>query len=88
MNKSPVKPDVPDVPPLPVVPCTPLTPLVPDVPDVPLVPDEPAVICDCKKSKLASISAAVSGEFLTNLLVNAIIFSYYNCNVITVNITD
>jgi hypothetical protein len=79
----PLVPDVPDEPDEPDVPDVPDVadvPLVPEVPDVPLVPDEPAApfvpanICCCKKSKLLSISAAVSGAPLGILVTNAIIY--------------
>jgi hypothetical protein len=50
---------------------------VPDVPDVPLVPEVPevpAAIAAWRKSKLLSISAAVSGAFFVKRLINAILY--------------
>ena len=71
VNKSPVIPEVPDVPDVPSLPAAPDVPVTPDVPEV---PEEPAVICDCKKSRLVSISDAVNGEPFVSLLINAIIY--------------
>ena len=57
--------DIPDVPPLPAVPVVPLVPDVPDVPDA---------ICAWRKSKLSSISTAVSGDPFDRRLINAILY--------------
>jgi hypothetical protein len=79
-NLSPAAPLTPDVPDVPLLPATPDEPVPPDVPDVPLVPEVPevpevpAAIEAWRKSKLLSISAAVSGDPFVRRLVNAILY--------------